>query len=44
VDLQFIDQFLLKFETEYIVSMENTEIKEGLKKAMELSSMVNKYL
>ena len=29
---------------EYIAYLEKTEIKDGLKKAMEMSSMINKYL
>lgn len=33
-----------KFKEEYIPLMEVVEIKDGLKKVMELSSLVNKYL
>lgn len=33
-----------KFRTEYLVAFEKVEIKEALRKGMELSSLVNKYL
>lgn len=33
-----------KFKNEYLVAFEKVEIKEALRKAMELSSIVNKYL
>lgn len=33
-----------KFRNEYLVAFEKVEIKEALRKAMELSSFVNKYL
>lgn len=42
-DRAFLEQFYFKFQ-EYIHTLEKVEIKEGLKKAMELSSLVNKYL
>jgi methionyl-tRNA synthetase len=38
-----LDGYLAKFE-EYLQALELTEIKDGLKRAMELSSIINKYL
>ena len=33
-----------KFKSEYLDAFEKVEIKEALRKSMELSSLVNKYI
>lgn len=43
-DKEFINSFVNKFKTDYIAAFEKLEIKDAIKKAMELSSLVNKYL
>lgn len=43
-DEEFINLFLNKFRTEYLDAFEKVEIKDALRKAMELSSLVNKYI
>ncbi|CAD8159180.1 unnamed protein product [Paramecium octaurelia] len=43
-DEEFINLFLNKFKTEYLDAFEKVEIKDALRKAMELSSLVNKYI
>lgn len=43
-DNDFIDSVANKFKNEYIAAFEKVELKEALRKAMELSSLVNKYL
>lgn len=43
-DLEFIHSFMNKFKNEYLATFEIVEIKEALKKAMELSSDINQYL
>lgn len=42
-DIQFLNQYFAKFD-EYLAALELTDIKDGLRKAMELSSSINKYL
>ena len=42
-DKAFLTSYFAKFD-EYLAALELTDIKDGLKRGMELSSSINKYL